>query len=157
MLQIHQLLSRAEHQLNFSCLSASPAEGDPNHFSDKSWLPWHSLSLGDSQLFDPQNRSVLIPAGGIYFVYTRFSLSCSSDSKRFQLFSVKLQCLPIGYDSYKNLAQVQDGLYCQGYPVRSRSVFVGQLFKLMEGDRLSVWLQEGSELVQQSWFGFSLQ
>lgn len=129
-----------------------------HHVSDKSWVPWLRLSLGDAQFFDHQNRSVLVPADGVYFVYTSFSLSCSSSPEAFRLFSVKLQHLPQGYDEHVDLMKVQDGLDCpRRPPIPSRSVFVGQLFRLWAGDRLSVWLEEGSELVQQSWFGFSLQ
>lgn len=92
---------------------------------------------------------------GVYFVYMRVTLACYTPTEDYQHLFLKVQRLPEGYGKYEELAKVQDGLDCS--TKKFRSVFVGQLFSLDEGDHLSVWMEQGSNLIHESWFGASLR
>ncbi|XP_017297659.1 uncharacterized protein LOC108251756 [Kryptolebias marmoratus] len=129
--------------------------GNLDTLADGSYSSWNSeTDIGDKRLYNRDNHSIVIPVEGTYFVSLRFTLSCPA-AEPYQLFHVKLQRLPEGYNMYVNLTEVWDGLDCELQ--QFRTVFVGQLFKLHKGDRLSVWMEKGSKLIYKSWLGLSLR
>lgn len=71
----------------------------------------------------------------------------------YELFKLELHSWNNGYNKTVVLAQAWDGLDCSHGSDVSRNVFVGQIFELLEGDRLSVFIRQGYSLVAESFLG----
>ncbi|XP_035039714.1 uncharacterized protein LOC118125360 [Hippoglossus stenolepis] len=113
------------------------------------WVPNFSSDNQDNN----KTKAIVIPEDGVYFIYIGTSLSCRNDlgAASFNEFHLRLSRWSQSYIKHTTLAESQDGLMCP--PVGFRSVYVGQLFDLSEGDHVSVWIEAGYELIEKSTFG----
>ncbi|TMS07950.1 uncharacterized protein LOC104936472 [Larimichthys crocea] len=118
--------------------------------SSKVYMKWN-VKFGEN--YNEEKRAIVIPKTDYYFVYVRITLNCHNleEDGKFQKFGLYLHNWNKGYPQAVELTHVWDGVFCTlgGY----RSVFVGQLFDLLEGDHVSVWIAEGYELISRSSFG----
>ncbi|XP_036973423.1 uncharacterized protein LOC119030139 [Acanthopagrus latus] len=103
------------------------------------------------QIYNQEKRAIVIPVKGFYFVYVRIALNCLVEDKQFKRFFVELQQWNKGYDRNVTLMDALDGIVCA--PQGSKTVFLGRLFDLSEGDHLRVLIMEGYELITKSSFG----
>lgn len=103
--------------------------------------------------YSKEKRAIVIPETGFYFVYVRIALSCQDEDEaaNFKRFYVELHKWNERYNKTVRLTEAWDGIVCTSEG--SRSVFVGQLFDLLKGDHVRVWIGEGYELITKSSFG----
>ncbi|XP_051268347.1 uncharacterized protein LOC127370377 [Dicentrarchus labrax] len=127
-----------------------PSPTNKTKMSDGQYLEW-DVDFGERN-YDEETHAIVIPAPGIYFVYLRITLSCHGEkTPNFELFTLQLYCLNEGYPKRRLLTDAMDGLECT--QDRSKSVFVGQLFELVEGDYLKVLMKKGYKLMKTASFG----
>lgn len=104
----------------------------------------------------PHVKDIVIPLKGLYFIYVRIQLGCHNQADQpavYEPFKLELHSWNKGYNKTIELAEARDGADCsQGSDV-STNVFMGQIFDLLEGDHISVYITEGSALVTNSFFG----
>lgn len=105
------------------------------------------------ETYSQEKHAIVIPETGFYFVYVRIALNCHGEdgAENFKRFIVQLHNWNEGYNKTMKLTEARDGIACT--PQGSRSLFVGQLFDLLEGDHVSVWIGEGYKLITKSSFG----
>ncbi|XP_035524531.1 tumor necrosis factor ligand superfamily member 15 [Morone saxatilis] len=126
-----------------------PSPTNKTKMSDGQYFEW-DVDFG--KYYNEKTRAIVIPASGIYFVYVRITLSChGEETQNLQLFSLRLRCWNERYTKQRQLTDAKDDVECT--QDRSKSVFVGQLFDLNEGDHLSVWIEKGYKLIKTSSFG----
>ncbi|XP_026153720.1 uncharacterized protein LOC113124814 [Mastacembelus armatus] len=127
-------------------LKSVPAE----NITDRLYMKWYKV-FGDN--YNDKKRAIVIPETGYYFVYATFALSCQDEveDESFKKFYVTLHRWNEGYRQEKTIGSAMDGIECSSD--RSRSVFMGQLFYLLNGDHVSVWIEEGYKLITKSSFG----
>ncbi|XP_040914620.1 tumor necrosis factor ligand superfamily member 15-like [Toxotes jaculatrix] len=118
--------------------------------TDGLYINW-DVNFGEK--YNKEKRAIVIPETGIYFIYVRTTLRCQDkdDAAKFKKFNMMLHKWNEGYNKTLHLADTWDGVACASEGLRS--VFVGQLFDLLEGDHVSVWIGEGYELILKSSFG----
>ncbi len=118
--------------------------------SDGLYIKW-DVRFGEK--YNKEKRAIVIPETGFYFVYVRISLSCQDEdgAANFKRFYVELHKWNEGYNKTVQLAEAWDGIVCTSE--RFRNVFVGQLFDLLKGDHVRVWIGEGYGLIRKSSFG----
>lgn len=92
----------------------------------------------------------MIPQTGIYFVYVRMDLShiCEQGVN----FSADLQTWNENYNKTLNVMRMWDSAHCSS-ELTGRTVFDGQLFDLVEGTHIKVWIHEGYRLIRKASFG----
>lgn len=120
-----------------------------NAVSDEQYIWW------EAEPRKPHTKNIVIPLRGFYFVYFRTTLRCHNPANDadYVRFKLELHSWNEGYNQTIPLAEAWDGADCsQGSDV-SRHVFVGQIFDLLEGDHVSVYIKHGSTLVTESFFG----
>ncbi|XP_076614804.1 uncharacterized protein LOC143338350 [Chaetodon auriga] len=117
---------------------------------DGQYIKW-DVMFGEK--YDHEKRAIVIPEKGFYFVYVRIALNCQVEdgARNFKRFFVRLDNWNEGYNKTVPLTEAGDGIACT--PEGSKSLFVGQLFDLLEGDHVSVWIGEGYKLITKSSFG----
>lgn len=105
--------------------------------------------------WDAGSGDIVIPLSGHYFVYVRTTLRCHDkvEGSDYELFKLELHCWNAGYNQTRELAQAWDGVDCSRGSDVSRNVFLGQIFDLLQGDRVSVFIKHGFDLVEESFFG----
>ncbi|XP_012708984.2 uncharacterized protein LOC105918448 [Fundulus heteroclitus] len=105
---------------------------------------------GEGGAYDNVSRSIVIPATGQYFVYMRFMLyPCDmKPNKNPEAFEVELKQSIRGYDKDQILIDIRES-----DDWHDKNVYVGQLFRLHEGDKLRVFLEAGYKLIRRSSFG----
>lgn len=135
------------HNLFFFSSRPPPIRTASEHGSEKSdghYLRW-----------DDGSGYIVIPLSGFYFVYVRTTLRCHDRDKdpEYTLFKLELHSWNEGYNKTVELAQAWDSVDCAKGSDASRTVFVGQIFDLLEGDRVSVFIKNGYVLVAESFFG----
>uniref|UniRef100_A0A4W6EK68 THD domain-containing protein n=1 Tax=Lates calcarifer TaxID=8187 RepID=A0A4W6EK68_LATCA len=116
--------------------------------SDELYLTW-DVMFGEN--YNKEKRAIVIPDIGVYFIYVRLTLKCQDEDAMFKRFYVALHKWNEGYNITQLLTDAWDGIVCT--PGGLRSVFVGQLFDLLEGDHVMVWIGKGYELIMKSSFG----
>ncbi|XP_044030889.1 uncharacterized protein LOC122865918 [Siniperca chuatsi] len=116
--------------------------------SDGLYIKWNVM-FGEK--YNKEKHAIVIPVTGFYFVYVRITLSCHDGDSNFKRFYVELHNWNEGYNKTVCLTEAWDGITCTSE--WSRSVFVGQLFDLLEGDHVRVWIGEGYRLITKSSFG----
>lgn len=129
-------------------LIAHPAgsmRGD--NMTDGQYTKWEFL-FGEKG--SKEKDAIVIPRTGVYFVYVKTELHCH-DVKEAANFYVEVRSLHKGYDKAQTQASAFDGLVCPGGTFRT--VVVGELLDLLEGDHLRVWVGEGYKLISKSLFG----
>ncbi|TKS84062.1 hypothetical protein D9C73_019171 [Collichthys lucidus] len=118
--------------------------------SSEVYMKWN-VEFGEN--YSEEKCAIVIPKTDYYFVYVRITLKCHNleEDGKFRKFGLYLHSWNKAYPQAVELTHVWDGVFCTlgGY----RSVFVGQLFDLLEGDHVSVWIAEGYELISRSSFG----
>nr|XP_046232013.1 uncharacterized protein LOC124052126 [Scatophagus argus] len=121
-----------------------------NETTDGLYIKWNAM-FGEK--YDQERRAIVIPEGGFYFVYVRFALRCHEQDRTVNTkrFIVELHKWNKGYQKTVILMDAWDGVSCTSEG--SRTMFVGQLFDLLEGDHVSVWISEGYKLITRSSFG----
>lgn len=104
--------------------------------------------------YNEEEHAIVIPQTGFYFVYVRIALRCSSEDSdmNFTSFFAELHTWNKNYNKTLHLMKTWDGVLCTPEG-SSRNVFVGQLFELLEGTHVSVWISEGYRLITKSSFG----
>lgn len=104
--------------------------------------------------WDDGSGYIVIPQSGFYFVYVRTTLRCHDRvDLKYTLFKLELHSWNEGYNKTVELAQAWDSVDCGQGSDAPRTVFVGQIFDLLEGDRVSVFIKNGYVLVTESFFG----
>ena len=124
-------------------------ETSPNTETCMTWSP----RIGHH--YNDQNRSIVIPDMGVYFVYMKFDLFCPDRTTGSSRFHVALKRWNKGYGLMMELTKEYSSLDCSK-DMQQSVFFVGQLFDLFQGDHLSVWIQQGYELIFKSSFGVFL-
>lgn len=122
--------------------------------TDKFYIKW-APTLGEEH---EEKHAIVIPETGYYYIYVRFLLQCQDgDNKEetFNRFFIELHKWNKGYNKDIKLTEAWDGVMCPPYGYRT--VFVGQLFDLFEGDHVKVWVEDGYNLISRSSFGAFLQ
>ncbi|XP_075884676.1 uncharacterized protein LOC142889882 [Nelusetta ayraudi] len=116
----------------------------PSNESDRQYLRWNAGI-----------EHFVIPQSGFYFVYVRTTLRChnSVNAAEYALFKLELHSWNEGYNETQVLAQAWDSVACAQGSDASTNVFVGQIFDLLEGDHVSVFIKHGYNLVTESFFG----
>ncbi|KAG8010974.1 Phosphatidylinositol 4-phosphate 5-kinase-like protein 1 [Nibea albiflora] len=118
--------------------------------SSKGYMKW-DVEFGEK--YNKEKDAIMIPKTDYYFVYVKITLKCHKleENDKFQKFGLSLLKWSEGYTQAVPLTHAWDGIFCTvgGF----RSLFVGQLFDLWEGDQVSVWIEEGYELISRSSFG----
>uniref|UniRef100_A0A3Q3NCP8 THD domain-containing protein n=1 Tax=Mastacembelus armatus TaxID=205130 RepID=A0A3Q3NCP8_9TELE len=143
----HKGIFNKSHLLSLPHSTESvPAE----NITDRLYMKWYKV-FGDN--YNDKKRAIVIPETGYYFVYATFALSCQDEveDESFKKFYVTLHRWNEGYRQEKTIGSAMDGIECSSD--RSRSVFMGQLFYLLNGDHVSVWIEEGYKLITKSSFG----
>lgn len=122
------------------------------HIGDEHYIQWH-VEFGEKNVVSAKN-AIVIPQTGFYFVYLRIALICPSEhgAADFLRFYVELHSWNKGYNKTVKLTEAWDGVSCSPRGV-TRNVFLGQLFDLLEGDHVRVWIKEGYKLITKSTFG----
>ncbi|XP_008303424.1 uncharacterized protein LOC103375017 [Stegastes partitus] len=155
--------STSEHSATYSKqVAGCPTDNVPNeslrglndlrsvfekNVTNKTYMKWQPVLGGN---YIEKERAIEIRVTGIYFVYTSFALGCHDEPEGFRTFSLQLRRLPLGYSDIQNLTDVWDGVKC---PEGFRTVSVGRLFDLLQGDQVKVWVREGYKLITSSSFG----
>lgn len=116
---------------------------------DGQYIKW-DIVFGEKYIV-PEKRAIVIPQTGFYFVYVRIALRCPAGDENFMRFYVELHSWNEGYNKSVSLMEAWDGVVCT--PGSNRNVFLGQLFDLLQGDHVSVWIREGYKLIKKSFFG----
>ncbi|XP_068561577.1 uncharacterized protein [Cebidichthys violaceus] len=121
-----------------------------NNKTDPQYLRWNVV-FGEK--YNKERRAIVIPENGFYFVYVRTALNChgADRASNFEKFSFALHKWNEGYNMNVTLMDAWDGITCS--PDGSKSAFVGQLFELLKGDHVSVWIKQGYKLITNSAFG----
>ncbi|XP_038590354.1 uncharacterized protein LOC119914897 [Micropterus salmoides] len=121
-----------------------------NNSTDRVNIEW-KVVFGEKYI--AEKRAIVIPETSIYFVYVRIALSCQEKDKTasFTGFHVVLNKWNEGYNKTVAMTQASDGIACTSQAFRN--VFVGRLFELLEGDLVSVWIEEGYKLITKASFG----
>lgn len=117
---------------------------------DRQCIKWN-VNFGGK--YDKQKHAIVISETGFYFMYLSLHLRChvkvgidvSSN------FVVELQKWNVGYNKTITLAGARESVACT--PEFSRTLFVGELFELLEGDHVSVNVKEGYRMIMKSSFG----
>lgn len=118
-----------------------------DNITDEQYIKWQVL-FGDG--YNKERRAIVIPQTGVYFVYVKTDIHCHNVNGAAN-FYVELQSWNEGYPAVQTLSSALDGLVCpNGAP---RTVVVGELLDLLEGDHVSVWVVEGFKLMSKSSFG----
>lgn len=115
--------------------------------SDGQYIKWELL-FGERN--SKHEDAIVIPQTGVYFVYVKTELSCHNLEEAAN-FYVEVKSWNKGYDKTQRQASAFDGLVCPGE--RFRTVVVGELLDLLEGDHVSVWVGQGYKLISKSLFG----
>lgn len=142
---------RLHHDRSLVPLMFNPAVSVPTlGEGDKQCIKW-KVMFGEK--YDEEKRAVVISQPGFYFIYLRLELRCNGDADyAFVKFFVELQSWNVGYNKTVSLVDTRDGITCTPERI-SRTVFVGELFDLSEGDHVSVNVKEGYDLITKSSFG----
>lgn len=115
------------------------------------WL----VRLGEKD--NKKRKDIVIPKDGIYFVYVTIDLLCSestaSTSVDVKKFFLQLRNWNERYPVDRVIGRGWSGVKCTAVPM---TVFVGKMFELLEGDHVSVWIEEGVDLVMDAAFGAHL-
>lgn len=113
------------------------------------YIKW-DIVFGEKYIV-PEKGAIVIPQTGFYFVYVRIALQCSAGNGNFMRFYVELHSWNKGYNKSVPLMVASERVACT--PESSRNLFLGQLFDLLQGDHVSVWITQGYKLIQKSFFG----
>uniref|UniRef100_A0A7N6FAL1 THD domain-containing protein n=1 Tax=Anabas testudineus TaxID=64144 RepID=A0A7N6FAL1_ANATE len=147
ILKLDHLLTIRQHHKEILCFTC-PADSMPgDNITDEQYIKWQVL-FGDG--YNKERRAIVIPQTGVYFVYVKTDIHCHNVNGAAN-FYVELQSWNEGYPAVQTLSSALDGLVCpNGAP---RTVVVGELLDLLEGDHVSVWVVEGFKLMSKSSFG----
>lgn len=115
--------------------------------SDRQYIRWEVL-FGEK--YNAERRAIVIPETGVYFVYVKIDLRCHYENQTAE-FYVVLQSWNEGYNKTLSRTHAWEGLECRFGA--SRTVVVGELLDLLEGDHVSVWIEKGYKLMSKSSFG----
>ncbi|XP_042365423.1 uncharacterized protein LOC121959935 [Plectropomus leopardus] len=120
------------------------------NITDGLYIRWDA-EIGKKHLKD--ERAIVIPKEGTYFVYVRIALGCHDNdgTANFKMFYAGLSRWNEAYNETISLMYARDGISCTSQ--KFRSVFMGQLFNLFKGDHLRVRIDEGYKLITTSSFG----
>lgn len=110
-------------------------------------MAWEN-ALTEENSAHTTKHAIGIPETGIYFVYIRLELEFSEKN---QQLLVKLQSWTQRYDENKDMIVVKEGRYHS--QEKFKTVYVGQLFHLSEGDHLKVFVAKGPDLISKASFG----
>ncbi|XP_071323030.1 tumor necrosis factor ligand superfamily member 15-like [Trachinotus anak] len=124
---------------------------DAENRSNAQYIKWN-VEFGER--YDEERRAIVIPKTGVYFIYVTVTLTCQEEDPAadFNRFYVELRSWNKGYDMPRLLTKAWNGITCINSE-GPRSVFVGQLFDLLAGDHVSVWIGAGYNLIMKSSFG----
>lgn len=120
-----------------------------NEVGDEQYVWWDA---GSSK---SHTKNIVIPVRGFYFVYVRTTLRCHNPANDtdYVLFKLELHSWNEGYNKTIELAKAWDGADCSRGSDVSRHVFLGQIFDLLPGDHVSVYIKHGATLLTESFFG----
>ncbi|CAK6976679.1 uncharacterized protein LOC111221201 [Scomber scombrus] len=124
-------------------LKAAPANSIP----DGQYMIW-TKTFGDMD-YDEKNAFV-IPETGEYFVYISITLGCQEDHTN-EKFNVQLRKFNSGYNEDQNMINAWNGVVCS--PHQTRTLFMGELFDLLKGDHVKVFITYGYNLITTASFG----
>lgn len=108
-------------------------------------MKWSKV-FGDME-YDEENAFV-IPETGIYFVYISITLDCQDNPNK-KLY-VQLQKRNDGYNEDIYLMDAWNAVVCTQQP---RTLFIGELFDLSQGEHVKARIMHGSELIRKASFG----
>lgn len=100
-----------------------------------------------------ETDAIHIPEHGFYFIYVKIALSCPLGQQPvdFRRFHVILYRWNENYKDNVKMSEALDGVRCTS--PESKTLFIGQLFQLAEGDRVKMWIAEGHQLTRWASFG----
>lgn len=103
---------------------------------------------------DKEKHAIVIPQTGIYFIYVRIDLSytCEHRDEKLINFSAELHTWNENYNKTLKVMSMWHSVHCSSEEL-GRTVFDGQLFDLVEGTHISVWIHKGYRLIRKSSFG----
>lgn len=111
-------------------------------------IKWETTFVEDNEASYNATHAIVIPKQDIYFVYLRFALKFPEKN---QELDVKLQIWNSAYNTERDLIYIREG---SGHNESEfRTVYMGQLLDLSQGDHLSVLLTNGHELIYEAFFG----
>lgn len=141
-----------KRNIRLFCFSVHTAPEHVYEERDEQYLRWDAES---GKSYSKMRHAIVIPQSGYYFVYVRTMVRCHNQvhSRDYEVFKLELHCWNEGYNKTRELTQAWDGVDCSRGSAVSRNVFVGQIFNLMEGDHISVFIKHGFALVTKSFFG----
>ncbi|XP_023253576.1 uncharacterized protein LOC111648055 [Seriola lalandi dorsalis] len=120
--------------------------------TDGQYIKWKSMF---GKEYNEEKQAIVIPQTGVYFIYVTITLLCDEETttqaEDFNKLLVQLRRWNEGYDKIVPIMDAWNGVTCTSKV--PRSVFVGQLFDLLAGDHVSVWIEFGYKLVWKSSFG----
>lgn len=117
-----------------------------DNMTDRQYIKWKFLFGKD----DKHGDDIVIPQTGVYFVYVKTELHCQ-DVMKAANFKVEVRSWNKGYDQELPQARASYDLVC---PDRQfKTVEVGELLELLEGDHVRVWVDKGYKLISKSYFG----
>lgn len=134
-----------------SVLLSAEAKHEPR--ANGEYLSWATDSV---RWYSEARRALVVPATGFYFVYARTTLRCldlDMDEMEAVLFKLELHSWNRSYNRSLSLADTWDEADCSHGSGASRTVFLGQIFDLLEGDHISVMVRQGHDLVTKAFFG----
>lgn len=121
-----------------------------SEMTDGQYMKWKPV-FGRNDFYNASDHAIVIPENGYYSLYLSVTLRCQNNDSGFKMFTVKLHKWRKDYCKVSDMVTVFDGLMCRS--TESRHVFVGQLFEMMAGDHVKVWIKEGYKLIYKSSIG----
>lgn len=111
-------------------------------------MNWNVL-FGEN--YDKKERAIVIPKDGIYFFYLTVTFRCNGRNTDFDVLHVRIMTQSGGASRKRGLISALDSVQCkEGF---YRTVSVMRQSNLAAGDKVSVSLENGRELITDSSFG----
>ncbi|XP_030005858.1 uncharacterized protein LOC115430105 [Sphaeramia orbicularis] len=138
------------HQTNLSTMRVHFWSVPVKDKTDKLYMEWSPM-LGENYIYNKDKQAIVIRQQGFYFLYVRVGLGCQQRENVERKFHMKLHKWTESYNKSQVLTEAWDGVQCSSEV--SKNMFVGQLFELREGDHVSVWVEDGYQLITRASLG----